>query len=125
MVSFEEAAVMLDEIALELPGDIFIELNGGINLLPDVKPHPDGESGELYIMGEYCHNNIGRYINVYYGSVMRLYHRLPRESMREKLIGILKHEFTHHLESLAGERELIIKDMIQIEKYKERDDVKK
>jgi len=117
MVSFEETGSLLDEIAAEMPDDIYVDLNGGINLLPDEKMHPGGGDGELYVMGEYCHNNLGRYINVYYGSVMRVHGYLSLRRLKEKLSGILKHEFTHHLESLAGERDLIVKDMIDIEKY--------
>ena len=35
MVSFEEAGKILDEAAEALPEEIFKELNGGVNLLPD------------------------------------------------------------------------------------------
>ena len=37
--------------------------------------------------------------------------------MKEQLIRVLKHEFTHHIESLAGERELEIKDAKYIQNY--------
>jgi len=124
MATFEEVGELLDEIASELPADIFAELNGGVNLLPDEKPHPEGGDGGLCVMGEYCHNSLGRYINIYYGSVMRVYPYLHPRRLKDKLAGILKHEFTHHLESLAGERELMIKDSIELERYKGRSDQK-
>ena len=120
MLTFEEAGKMLDEIALDMPQDIFMHLNGGINLLPEAKPHPEAENGELYVMGEYCHNNLGRYINIFFGSIMLVYPYLPPDRIKEKMAGILKHEFTHHLESLAGEKELLEKDIICIEKYKNK-----
>ena len=118
MATFEEMGEMLEEIANSMPQDIFVHLNGGINFLPDTKQHPDGDSGDLYIMGEYCHNSLGRYINIFYGSIMRVYYYLPPDKLKEKITGILKHEFTHHLESLAGEKDLIIKDLIDMQKYK-------
>ena len=120
MVTFEEAGALLDEAAAELPEDIYVHLNGGINLLPDAKPHPEGAGNDLYIMGEYCYNSLGRYINVFYGSLMRVYGYLPPDGLKRRMSEILKHEFIHHLESLAGEKELAVKDIIDIEKYKSR-----
>ena len=111
---------MLDEIANEMPQDIFVSLNGGINILPEVKYHPDSVDGDLYIMGEYCHNNLGRYINIFYGSVMRVYAYLTADRLKQKIAEILKHEFTHHLESLAGEKELTVQDDMDLYKYKSR-----
>ena len=111
MISLEEMEVILDEIAVEFPQDFYKELNGGIVLLPEVKLSTKGRKKDLYILGEY-HNsgNMGRYITIYYGSFLRVYGHLGEESMKEQLIHTLKHEFTHHLESLAGERNLEIKD---------------
>ena len=120
MISFEEMGVMLDDIAHNMPQEIFILLNGGVNLLQEAKPHPESRHGDLFIMGEYHYNSLGRYINIYYGSIMQVYHYLSPEKLKEKITDILKHEFTHHLESLAGEKDLIIKDTIYMEKYKNR-----
>jgi len=120
MITFEEAAEALDEIAQELPQEIYADLNGGINLLPEEKLHPEGNGDELYIMGEYCYNNLGRYINIFYGSIMRVYAYLPAARIKQKIAEVLKHEFTHHLESMAGEKELAVKDTIDLEKYKRR-----
>ena len=40
-------------------------------LLEDAMPDP--EAGEdVYIMGEYCVDELGRYINIYYGSFAAL-----------------------------------------------------
>ncbi|MDR1663502.1 MAG: metallopeptidase family protein [Clostridiales bacterium] len=126
MTTFDEMEALLAEAAGELPEDFFKELNGGVFLHPDVKFHPEsGASSPLYILGEY-HNDrqgyggLGRYIVVYYGSFMRMYSRYTAEHQRNELLKILKHEFTHHLESLAGERGLEIKDAMDIERYKRR-----
>ena len=110
---------MLNEIAEELPEDFFKLLNGGVILLPECKLHPQGSGNDLYILGDYsASRDMGRGIRIYYGSFMRVHGHLPEEHFRAKLRATLLHEFTHHLESLAGERGLEIKDKIELEAYK-------
>ncbi|MEL7655930.1 MAG: metallopeptidase family protein [Bacillota bacterium] len=118
MIAFDEVGIMLDEIAAELPQAFYKELNGGIILLPEAKNNPVGRNNDLYIMGEY-HNggSMGRYITIYYGSFQHVYGHLAREPLKRQLEHTLKHEFTHHLESLAGERGLEIKDAQYLENY--------
>ena len=109
MLSIEETEKMLDEIAVGFPPEIFQELNGGIILLPEAKRNPAGYN--LYILGEYTSGgSLGRYISIFYGSFASVYGHLDTEQLREKLVHTLKHEFTHHVESLAGEKGLEIKD---------------
>jgi predicted Zn-dependent protease with MMP-like domain len=111
MISLEEMEAMLDEIANSLPEEIFRGLNGGINLLPEAKLNPKGRHNDLYILGEYqMGGNMGRFITIYYGSFQQVYGYLGREALKEKLAQTLKHEFVHHMESLAGDRSLEIKD---------------
>ena len=111
MISLEEMEAMLDEIAADLPQEIYKELNGGIVLLPEVKLNPVGKMNDLYILGQYHKGgNMGRYISIYYGSFLRVFGYLGKEQIKEQLTHTLKHEFTHHIESLAGERGLEIKD---------------
>jgi len=126
MITFDEMDLLLDSISFEIPEDFYKELNGGIILSPGVKLHPESRENEpLYILGEY-HNDrqgyggLGRYIMVYYGSFLRVHPNLSPEQTREELKNLLMHEFTHHLESLAGERGLEIKDEIALYKYKRR-----
>ena len=65
----------------------------------------------LYILGTYHRGgNLGRYISIYYGSFEKIYGYLSKEQLSERLTHTLKHEFLHHLESLAGEKGLEIKD---------------
>jgi hypothetical protein len=119
MVTIDQAEVMLEEIAAELPREFYQKLNGGILLLPDVKMHPARRADDLYIMGEYNYSReMGRYIVIYYGSFERLYGHLSPEAMREKLKKTLVHEFTHHIENLAGERGLEIKDAQDMARYR-------
>ncbi len=109
MVTIAEMEKMLDDIASEFPKELFKELNGGIILLPEAKLNPAGKN--LYILGMYHRGgNLGRYISIYYGSFEKVYGHLSKERLSEHLTRTLKHEFTHHLESLAGEKGLEIKD---------------
>lgn len=118
MVSIDDAQAMLDEIAQDLPGAFFERLNGGISLLPEAAHNPRGRADELYILGEYhAGGTMGRYITIYYGSFARVYGWADRAFWHEKLKEVLLHEFTHHLESMAGERGLEIQDRLQMERY--------
>lgn len=118
MATIEEVQIILDEIAEDFPSEFFKDLNGGIILLSKVKLHKKSVDDDLYVMGEYHHDRIsGRYIVVYYGSVDKLYGNLSRNRLKNKLKSIIKHEFLHHFESLAGERQLEIEDELQLKKY--------
>ena len=115
-MTIEQAGAVLDELAEELPPEFYRELNGGILLDPGTKPHPDAPG--LLIMGEYhVQPALGRYIVIYYGSFARLYGGLSDEEWTNELRRTLRHEFTHHVESLAGARDLEIKDEDQMDRY--------
>ena len=114
MLTFEEVGDILDEIADELPEEFYRELNGGILLLPEARQDPADIENNLYILGEYVHDRMGRYIIIHYGSFAALFSRQPPEVIREELKDTLLHEFTHHIESLAGVRGLEIKDEQEI-----------
>lgn len=119
--SIEEVQNLLEEITEEIPKELFKELNKGIILLPQYKLHTESRAGDkLYIMGQYVRDFSGRHIVIYYGSYKRVYNGISRVSLREKLKDTLLHEFTHHLESLAGEKGLIIKDKALLKKYRDK-----
>lgn len=120
MLSFDRAGALLDEMAEEFPPEFYQELNGGVLLLPEAKPDPDFPQGELYIMGEYCHDQMGRYIKLYYGSFAALAQAedWTAEDWEEELWETFSHEFTHHLEGLAGERGLELKDAAFMEEFR-------
>jgi hypothetical protein len=118
MIPIEEVEAMLDDIAAELPQEFFKYLNGGIILLPEGRYHVKSTGNDLFVMGEYrVDGHLGRYIAIYYGSFSSVYGHLPPDELKEKLRHTLKHEFRHHLESLAGEKDLEIKDAMDIAKY--------
>ena len=118
ILSFDEVGEILDDLAERIPEPFFNELNGGVLLLPEACPDP--ENGEnMFILGEYCVDEMGRYINIYYGSFLELFADEPREVWEEELFITLRHEFTHHVEGLAGERSLDYKDAAYLMEYQE------
>jgi hypothetical protein len=120
LFSIEEIHEMLDDIATELPEEIFNGLNGGVSLLPEIKKSTADPGGGLYTLGEYRRDQMGRYIVIYYGSIQAVHGRDTPEQMRANLKRILTHELTHHVESLAGERDLEIQDEIDLDEYLHR-----
>ena len=102
MVTIQQAETMLNEACEALPKEIFRELNGGVNLLPDTRRDEDGS----YILGLYHHDEMGRWVEIFYGSVAALYGRMPDDRFRAELVKTLHHELTHHIEGLAGDRTL-------------------
>ena len=117
MYSFEECGEMLDVIADSVPYELYRELSGGLRLVPQSKLHPKAVDNDLYILGEYHRSSIGKYIIFYYGSIVRIYGRLPREQFYEKLRKIFAHELRHHNEYLAGSDDLILYDNRHIGDY--------
>ena len=121
LISLEEMELLLEEITLDLPREIFVKLNGGIVLLPEVKRNEKIKEGNMLILGEYhSGGNMGRYIAIYYGSFRRVFGHLNEKLFKNQLIKTVKHEFTHHLESLAGERDLEKKDDEYMARYLNR-----
>ncbi len=102
MVTFEEAAKMLDDAIDELPEEIFDKLNGGVNLIPARRTDEHG----LLVMGMYFVDQMGRHVEIYYGSFKERFRNAPEERWRRELTKTLKHELTHHIESLAYDRSL-------------------
>lgn len=116
--SIEDIHYFLDEISKDIPKEFFKELNGGIILLDELKYHPKSiDNSPLFIMGDYSFQNNIRQIRIYYGSLEKVYRWASRGEIYKILWDLLIHEFTHHLESLAGEKDLEIEDNININKY--------
>lgn len=112
---------MLEEISEGIPEEFFNKLNEGVVLLPQHRYHPKSRAERpLYILGEYRKSITGSHIRIYYGSFKRTMEGMDYLKIREKLEETLLHEFTHHLETLAGERGLILKDQESIKRYLEK-----
>ena len=118
-ITIDRAQVLLEQIAETLPAELYKDLNGGILLLPQEKISPYAVGDDLYILGEYqSGGSMGRLIKIYYGSFEKLFGSFSEEEFKERLKKTLFHEFTHHLESLAGERDLEIEDERQLAAYR-------
>lgn len=118
--SIEQVHEMLENISDEIPQDFYKELSGGVVLVEHAKKHAETRPDyPLYIMGEYQRSAMGRQIIIYYGSFKKAYHHLSENRLYERLKETLLHEFTHHLENLAGERSLEKKDAERINSYRQ------
>lgn len=100
-ISYKRMGDMLEEEAARFPDAFFQDLDGGIQLEESALPDPDFPPGEMYIMGEYCHDLLGRYIVLYYGSFAALLEEEDEATWREEIFATVAHEFTHHLEDTA------------------------
>lgn len=120
MLSYKEVLSRLDEMAERFPPEFFKELQGGILL----QPHEPSslKEDDLFTMGAYCRDSLGRRIELYYDAfeVLAREEEWTQEDWEEELWTTLSHEFTHHIESLAGERGLEIKDELFMEEYHEQ-----
>ncbi len=120
MLSFDQAGDLLDELSEAFPRVLFEGLNGGVNLLEDAVPDPEFPEGELYILGEYCNDMLGRYVNLYYGSFAALakQEQWTAEDWRKELYTTLSHELTHHMEARAGLHALDDRDAKELEAWR-------
>ncbi len=121
VLSFDRAGELLDAMAEGFPQALFDGLNGGINLLEEAVPDPEFPPGEMYVLGEYCDDLLGRYINLYYGSFAALAARedWDRGTWEEELRATLSHELTHHMEARGGLHALDDRDAEELEAWRQ------
>ena len=121
MLTIDEVNGLLDEMAEGFPAALFDGLNGGVNLLEEAVPDEEFPKGEMYILGEYCKDALGRYINLYYGSFAALAERedWDRQTWEDELYTTLSHELTHHMESRGGLHALDDRDAEELERWRE------
>ena len=115
MFTYDEIENYLSDIIDTIPEPLLEGLSGGFVLSPAAKHHAEIPSPNYWVMGEYCRNNLGRQIIIYYGSLMAVYPDAGVDHIKEELTKIVKHELRHHLEWRAGERTLEEED----ERFKE------
>lgn len=126
MIMFEEFEEIVYDIADTFPEDFYRELNGGVVVRRHCKVHPKAEENDLFILGEYHRNNyLGRMVVLYYGSFERCFGYVQDDELKDRIRKVLLHEFRHHLESLAGERDLEIEDEVELSRYKYRKQMEK
>lgn len=116
LLTFDQAGDRLDELMEAFPPALFDGLNGGVHLVEDALPDPEFPQAELYIMGEYYEDLLGRYINLYYGSFAILAERedWTEQDWTDELRQTLSHELTHHMEGRSGLHALDDKDAEQM-----------
>ncbi|QUO36548.1 metallopeptidase family protein [Dysosmobacter sp. Marseille-Q4140] len=120
ILTIDQVNDALDEMAEGFPQVLFEELNGGVNLLEEALPDPQFPEGEMYILGEYCEDVLGRYINLYYGSFAALAERenWDRDTWADELYTTLSHELTHHMESRGGLHALDDRDAEELAQWR-------
>lgn len=99
-------------VANEIPPILLESLNGGIRLSKALQQ--DDEEKDYYILGEYIEDNLGSYINLYYGSFMHFYGDKSTMRIKKEILSTIKHELTHHIESLAGNESLALEEDIEV-----------
>ena len=121
VLTIDKVNDILDEMAEGFPEALFRELNCGVCLLEDTVPDPDFPPGEMYILGEYCDDCLGRYINLYYGSFAALAQQedWDRETWEAELRTTLSHELTHHMEGLSGLHALDDQDAAELAQWRQ------
>ena len=120
MLTIDEVNDLLDDMADSFPEALFDGLNGGVNLLEEAVPDEKFPEGEMYILGEYCEDALGRYINLYYGSFAALAEReaWDRQTWEDELYTTLSHELTHHMESRGGLHALDDRDAEEMARWR-------
>ena len=102
MITTRDFRDIVSELLDELPESFFRDLSGGV-LVSEAAVIPDyARENDLYTMGQYSVCSGIRQIILYKGSFDRVHPAADAEEAREILRGILRHEFRHHLEFLAG-----------------------
>lgn len=124
MITIDRFSTLLDDLAAALPAPVFDRLNLGIGVVEHAKPdRRAARDAQVYILGEYrVHPVMGRGIVLYYGSFKRVYGHLGEAALRGEMDRVLKHELTHHLEHLAGSRELEHEDARLFERWRREDE---
>lgn len=120
ILTIDEVNDILNDMADSFPEALFEDLNGGLNLLEEAMPDEEFPEGEMYILGEYCEDMLGRYIDLYYGSFAALAERedWDRKTWEEELRTTLAHELTHHLEALGGLHSLDDRDAEELARWR-------
>lgn len=102
MITTEQYNHIITELLDELPEEFFRELSGGV-IVSEAMVIPDYAQGnDLYTMGQYQIYSGIRQIVMFRGSFNSAHPNVDLFEAKNLLRGILRHEFRHHLEYLAG-----------------------
>ena len=102
MITTEQYNHIITELLDELPEEFFRELSGDV-IVSEAMVIPDYAQGnDLYTMGQYQIYSGIRQIVMFRGSFNSAHPNVDLFEAKNLLRGILRHEFRHHLEFLAG-----------------------
>lgn len=96
---------LIGRLCEDIPPALLAGLNGGIIVLPETKR---AERPDLYVLGEYLveEPGLGRLIVIYHGSFRRIMGSARIASWEREARATIAHELRHHIEALAGVRDL-------------------
>lgn len=107
----------------ELPEAFFKELSGGV-LVSEQAPVPEyARRNDLLTLGHYKVGSFGRQVVIYYGSFVRMFPYASNEELLQRIRGVVRHEFRHHMEFLSGihnSKSLEAEDLRQMRAYLDR-----
>lgn len=75
-------------------------------------------NADLVMLGRYIKDNLGRHIELYYGSFRHQFPAMTKARLKERIRETILHEFEHHVENLAGNRDLEAEDAAFITQYR-------
>ena len=103
-MNIDEFNEMVSEEIDLLPEYCFKDLSGGIVVRESAYLHPGRVNDDLYILGTYTSSQLRKQVTIYFGSFERTIYDMDHnlELVRKKIREVLRHEFRHHLENLAG-----------------------
>ena len=109
----EFSSYVTEVLDQEIPPVLLEGLNLGVIVRPNLERSKD--ESNFIIMGLYVQNKLGRQIILYYGSFLHFFKNRSVNAWKKKIEGTIKHELTHHIEALAGQKDLANKEIY--EKY--------
>lgn len=102
MINTDQYNNIVSELLDELPEEFFRELSGGV-VVSEALVIPDYAHGnDLFTMGQYQIYSGVRQIVMFRGSFNKAHPNVDLSEAKDLLRGILRHEFRHHVEYLAG-----------------------
>lgn len=111
MMTFEAFNTYVTEVLdHEIPQDLLKGLNLGVIVVPRLERNKAERN--FIIKGHYVQNKLGKQIILYYGSFRYLFANKTEDEWKDEILSTIKHEFTHHLEALAGQE-----DLAKMERY--------
>ena len=117
MISTSDYKALVSDLLDELPDEFFRELSGGVIMSEATIVPSYAQENDLFTLGLYKIFAPGvRQIILYKGSFDRAYPQATLQEAKKILRGVIRHEFRHHLEYLAG-----IHDSTSLEAADERE----